>query len=385
MRARLPALPFLLVLALAAAGCSRNSKEPPPPLWEKLPPEVAVVKIDDWDISGAWLKNWCATQELLLLRQGLPLQVDEYSLILEGRRFLTKMNLVAKEAERMGLRVSDQEVQDRLAQEMSRFESTDQWRQRLEKSGLTVDQRKEQIRRELLFKKYEQEVLAPKVRERIEKEHLARHFYEKYRDQRFRRPRLVHLQVITRAVAGDAPEEMKEKERKKLEEARRRILAGEKFADLARELSTDAKAIEGGDYGWLPIDERWNAALREAIGRLKPGQVSPVVEGPVGFYLVRLVEEKPAGVLPFAKVKDDIEKQLYQQLMKIEMQNTIAALRQQADVRYLDLEPILGPPPKEAPKKHAGAAEGAGTAAAGQKGVTGSAPDRKLPPASGGR
>jgi len=351
MRGRL-AVPLLLLAGiLVLAGCSKKKDQPSPPLWEKLPPEVAVVKIDDWDISGAWLKNWCATQELLLLRQGLPLQVDEYSLILEGRKFLTKMNLVAKEAERMGLEVADQEVQDRLAEEMSRFESTEQWRERLEKSGLSVDERKEQIRRELLFKKYEQEVLAPKVRERIEKEHLARAFYDKFKEQQFRRPRLVHLQVITRAVAGDAPEEMKAEERKKLEEARKRILAGEKFADLARELSTDAKAIEGGDYGWLPVDERWNPALREAIARLKPGQLSEVVEGPVGFYLVRLVEEKPAGILPFDEVKEDIEKKLFQQLMKIEMQNTIAALRQQADVQYLDLEPILGPPPQDAAKK----------------------------------
>lgn len=366
MRARHAAPLLLLATVLVLAGCSKKKDQPAPPLWEKLPPEVAVVKIGDWDISGAWLKNWCATQELLLLRQGLPLQVDEYSLILEGRKFLTKMNLVAKEAERMGLEVTDQEVQDKLAEEMSRFESTEQWRERLEKSGLTVDQRKEQIRRELLFKKYEQEVLAPKVRERIEKEHLAREFYDKYKEQQFRRPRLVHLQVITRAVAGDAPEEMKAEERKKLEEARKRILAGEKFADLARELSTDAKAIEGGDYGWLPVDERWNPTLREAIGKLKPGQLSEVVEGPVGFYLVRLVEEKPAGILPFDEVKDDIEKKLFQQLMKIEMQNTIAALRQQADVQYLDLEPILGPPPQRPAKAPAPAAGREGAADTGK-------------------
>ncbi len=339
------AIALLAVLTLPA--CSKKEEKQAPPLWEKLPPKVAVVKIDDWEISGAWLKNWCATQELLLLRQGLPLEVDEYSLILEGRKFLTKLNLVAREAERMGLSVPEEEIQQKLADEMSRFESTEQWRQRLEKSGLTVDERKEQIRRELLFRKYEQEVLAPKVRERIAKEHLAREFYDRYRDQRFRRPRMVHLQVITRAVAKDAPEETRAAEKEKLEEARRRILGGEEFADLARELSTDAKAIEGGDYGWMAIDERWNPTLREAIARLSPGELSPVVEGPVGFYLVRLVEEKPAGVIPFDEVRKDIEDKLFQQLMKVEMQNTIAGLRQQADVQYLDLTPIIGPPPKE--------------------------------------
>ena len=69
-------LAIVLLAVLMLPACSKKEEKQAPPLWEKLPPKVAVVKIGDWEISGAWLKNWCATQELLLLRQGLPFRRD---------------------------------------------------------------------------------------------------------------------------------------------------------------------------------------------------------------------------------------------------------------------------------------------------------------------
>lgn len=80
--------------------------------------------------------------------------------------------------------------------------------------------------------------------------------------------------------------------RKKLEDLRNRILAGEDFATLAREYSEDpGSAEDGGELGFFKkkelVPEYEAAALR-----LEPGQMSNVVESMFGFHLIQMIERK---------------------------------------------------------------------------------------------
>lgn len=343
----------LAVVLVVSSACSSKEEQAETPL-NKIPLEVPVVIVDDIEIHGAWLRNWCVTQQLALERQGLPVQVDEYDLIRQGRELLTKMVIVAREARRLGIEVTEQEVQDRLAQEMSRFDSTERWLEILEKSGLTRERRKEQVKLELLFHKYEAEVLGPKVEEDVLTQENLRAYYDRYRDQVFVRPLRVHVRYLMRAVPKDAPEQERQRERKIVEDAYARIKGGEPFEDVARELSAHESALEGGDIGWVTEEVDMPKDLQKAVLELSAGEMTGVLEGPHGFHLFEAIEVREAGPVPFEDVEEEIRARIKEEAMKGRMAEHVSQLREQliaaGKIKWFNLTPYLGRSltPKEA-------------------------------------
>ena len=91
---------------------------------------------------------------------------------------------------------------------------------------------------------------------------------------------------------AEVSKQQKEEARKQLEDIRKRILAGEDFATLAKQYSQDpGSAAAGGELGFFKkkelVPEYEAAALR-----LEPGGISNVVESQFGFHLIQLIERK---------------------------------------------------------------------------------------------
>jgi len=85
-----------------------------------------------------------------------------------------------------------------------------------------------------------------------------------------------------------------------------RISRGEDFAQLAKSFSQDAKAKEGGDWGFdewrtLPPKER------EEIGKLAKGQISGIIEGTEGFSILKVTEKEPEKTQLFEEVRTRIK------------------------------------------------------------------------------
>ncbi|MDQ7088548.1 MAG: peptidylprolyl isomerase [Acidobacteriota bacterium] len=173
-----------------------------------------------------------------------------------------------------------EEIQEKLAEEMSRFPSTEAWLESLRNSGLSREERKEEIRLEALFFKYQDEVVAPEVMNTVAAPEMVRGYYDKYRDEIFLQPRQVHLLHLMRSVARDAPEEERLREKEVIDKARARIVGGESFEDVARELSSDTTALKGGDLGWINENAPMIPELKEAVLELEEGQLSGVLESP---------------------------------------------------------------------------------------------------------
>lgn len=94
------------------------------------------------------------------------------------------------------------------------------------------------------------------------------------------------------------------------EQMRTRILAGESLFKLAGEYSIDPYGREHkGDMGWIKED-RGHPKINAAIASLKDGEVSEIVETPLGFHLVTILERKPGETRPFGLVRDKVQ-QMY--------------------------------------------------------------------------
>lgn len=91
--------------------------------------------------------------------------------------------------------------------------------------------------------------------------------------------------------------------------ALKRLKQGEDFAAVAKELSSGPEGSRGGDMGWFSrgsLPER----LEKPVFRLKPGQVSKVLESPYGYHIFKVEKKEKAGSTSFAEVKERIRTDL---------------------------------------------------------------------------
>jgi hypothetical protein len=85
------------------------------------------------------------------------------------------------------------------------------------------------------------------------------------------------------------------------------------FAQVVARFSDDRPTrYRGGDTGWLKRDgASYDAVLTEALFQLeKPGAFGPLLEGPRGFYVARLLEKREAGSRPVGEVKEALRYQV---------------------------------------------------------------------------
>ncbi|MBA3240377.1 MAG: peptidylprolyl isomerase [Acidobacteria bacterium] len=97
------------------------------------------------------------------------------------------------------------------------------------------------------------------------------------------------------AYISSHPEFDTRESRAKIEGLLKRARAGEDFAALAREFSTDPGSREsGGDLGWFGRGTMVKP-FEDAAFALKAGEVSEVFESPFGFHIVKLEERRAQG------------------------------------------------------------------------------------------
>lgn len=104
-----------------------------------------------------------------------------------------------------------------------------------------------------------------------------------------------------------------------------RLAAGEDFAALAEELSTDTgSGAQGGDLGWfgpgMMVPE-----FEAGVAALEPGAVSPPVESQFGWHLIRLVETRPLAAPAFEERAAEIRARLQQEAVQARLQELEAA------------------------------------------------------------
>ncbi len=118
--------------------------------------------------------------------------------------------------------------------------------------------------------------------------------------ERFTTPAQVHARHILIAGQDDAS-------RAKAEKLLADLRTGADFEQLAREHSADpGSAAKGGDLGFFAKGKMVPAFEKAAFALKKSGDLSPVVQTPFGFHIIRLEGRKPATVKPFDEVKDQL-------------------------------------------------------------------------------
>ncbi len=83
-----------------------------------------------------------------------------------------------------------------------------------------------------------------------------------------------------------------EAKRLRAEEALAKLQEGVEFAQVSAEFSDAPNALQGGDLGWRPIMQM-GPAFAEMLINMQPGEVTPVIQSPVGFHILKLMGRRP--------------------------------------------------------------------------------------------
>ena len=190
----------------------------------------------------------------------------------------------------------------RLDEIRQRYQNGDELSHDLERLGLNEAELEKAVERDLRVEAVLEKVAAsvPAVSA------VDAEIYYRLHPDAFDRPEARRLRHIL--ITFDSAEE-KAKARKNLETLRCTVKNGEKFGEAALRHSQCPTSMEDGKLGVVKRNQLY-AELEPAAFALKEGEISAVLESPIGLHILFCDEILPSGMLPFAEVSERIVERL---------------------------------------------------------------------------
>ncbi|HEX8905935.1 MAG TPA: peptidylprolyl isomerase [Longimicrobiaceae bacterium] len=140
----------------------------------------------------------------------------------------------------------------------------------------------------------------------------------------------VHARHILVRPPTDATPAQRDSVRRLAESIRTQAAGGADFAALARQYSQDpSNKDNGGDLGYFGRGQM-APAFEDAAFKLQPGQISPVVESPFGFHVIKLEDRRQR---PLGAEKEQFRQFLIQSQQQTATRKFVDSLRAAGNVR----------------------------------------------------
>jgi peptidyl-prolyl cis-trans isomerase SurA len=286
MRRTVP-LALACTLALALGGGAQAAKQ----LSDKgamLDKVIAVV--NDGVVLESELDEQIKEIESRLRDQRVVLPSDDVLRTQVLDRLIVE-EIQAQHADRAGIKVSDEQVNAAMADIARRQNITlQQLPDRLAAEGIDYAQYRNELRREIA-----RQIL--RQRDVVSRIVVTPHELDQYLERQKKTASATNeynVSHILIALAQDAKPGQLATAMKLAKDVDDRARNGEEFSKLAVTYSQSETALDGGALGWRKGTEL-PTFLADAIARMKPGDVSDVIQTPSGFHIVKLNETRSAG------------------------------------------------------------------------------------------
>ena len=198
--------------------------------------------------------------------------------------------------------IPDTTLAARLQEIRQRYPSEAEYREDLARLGLDAGELAAAVTRDLRVEAVLERVAAgvPGITD------VDAEIYYRLHPEAFDRPPSRRLRHIL--ITWNNPKE-KEKARQQLETLRQTLADADAFGQAALRHSQCPTAMEGGKLGLVKPGNLY-AELEPAAFALAKGEISPVLESPIGLHILRCDEILPSGMLPFAEVSARIIERL---------------------------------------------------------------------------
>ena len=197
-------------------------------------------------------------------------------------------NLQLQIGERSGIRITDEELNQAVGTIAQRNNMTpDQFRVALSRDGLSYDDAREQIRREMVISRVRQRRVAERIQvsEQEVKNFLASDLGKMQLSEE------LHLANILIPTPESANSEAIQSAARQAMEVYQQLKQGADFGQMAVARSGSDNALEGGDMGWRKAAQLPPPFDRE-LSSMTPGEITQPARTPGGFIILKLLEKR---------------------------------------------------------------------------------------------
>ena len=215
---------------------------------------------------------------------------------------LINRKLILQEAGNLGIVVTDDDVNDAIKDILDRRKmSMEEMKDAIAGEGDTFEEYREDARQHLTKMRLIDKEIRSKI---IVSQKEIGDYYRQHRDD-YEGKEAVRIKQILIIIPRDCDMETKRKLRKNTEEILKKLKSGESFVLLATKFSQGPAAKTGGDLGYvekgLMLPE-----VDETAFKLKTGETSDVIESPIGFHIIKIVDKRGEGIKPLDSVREEI-------------------------------------------------------------------------------
>ena len=206
----------------------------------------------------------------------------------------------------------------RIAEIRKRYASDDEFAHDLERNGLNETTLAAAVERDVRVESVLEKVASATPAVSL----VDAEIYYRLHPEAFDRPearRLSHI-LITFDSSGE-----RAKVAAQLDTLRSTLKTAEQFGQAAHQYSQCPTAMEGGKLGIVKRQQLY-AELEPDAFALTEGEISAVLESPIGLHIVRCDEIFPSGMLPFAEVSEHIVERLTDKRRRQAQKDWIKAL-----------------------------------------------------------
>ncbi len=310
-RAAALAIPLTFAACMAAAATSKPAapkpaSAPPAATAAKQSPAAAPTsaadsdKDDALDAIAAMVNDEAVLasdveEQLYLYLQRANARPDPAQLDTLRRQILDQLideKLLLAEAKRQGMTASDAEIEKQIDQAIAdakeRLGGEAAYREQLKRENTSEAQLREKYRGELRRQLMVRRLVEKQFPRRPVPQTEAEAYFAAHRDKFPKVPAEMRLSVIQ--ITPEPDSAAVAAGRAKALAARRRIVAGEKFAKVAAEVSDDPGSKDaGGDVGFF-THGRMEKAFEDVAFSAPLHQLSQPVRSPYGWHLIEVLE-----------------------------------------------------------------------------------------------
>jgi len=272
-------------------GAGLSVRTPPPALAPKESSRASdfiVAVVDNEPITNQEVTRLAAMADPAAAKLGRS------NLLMEAMETLIDEAAQIGVAKLYGMQISADELDKAIEKTAQRNQlNIQQLQQRLKEQGLSWEQYRIQVRRQMLL----QRVREREVNARIRIQDFEIDAFLQERNNAANPNADINIAHIMFPLAENASADDVAKQLTKADEVMRKLKAGEDVSKLAAQFSSAADRSNGGVLGLRPLS-RYPSLFVEATKDTAVGQLAGPLRSPAGFHVLKVLERRSADALP---------------------------------------------------------------------------------------
>jgi len=297
----------------------------PPPACAKIVGKIVAVVNDQVitqaEVDGVLYPIYERYKEIYESEKELYEKLDEQRI--EVIKQLVNDRLILGEARKLNISVDDRETQERLDKIKSDLEGRGiVFEKMMKQEDLTLGDMKKKIKEQIMIEKtielqIKQDII-------IQPSEIANYYKENVQD--YAQPE--QAAVCTILIKMDSVRTPLES-RQLADDVRGMLSSGNDFREVAKNYTEGPNREAGGDLGYIAKGELLKE-IDDVVFSMAIGDVSKVIESPVGYHICMVYDKKEEKITPLEEVRDKVHLSLYRVKVEKKFEDWLDKLKSNA-------------------------------------------------------